>query len=446
MLIECSVENFRSFRDRAVFSMVAANIASQPRTLDEQNVFTIHDDLGLLTSAAIYGANASGKSNLITALRFMRMFVLTSSRETQVGDVIPVEPFLLNPQTAESPSRFEVVFYAGGEQYRYGFAVTQESVAEEWLYRLGSQREIRLFTREEQAIHVNTRSFREGQRLELFTRENALFLSVAAQFNGETARAILNWFRQLSVNAGVSDTSDMVEALTHFDNSPYQAAIEELIHRFDVGINQLFLETGPVVLPANAPPEIIKQFKAMHDAISDTNVTLEQVNVKTIHQQYDIDGQPLGEVTFDMDQHESAGTQRLFALAYPLVRALAEGLVIVIDEMDARIHPNLVVELVRLFNSPETNPRHAQLIFTTHNTNLLNAGLFRRDQIWFVEKSRQGVSDLYSLVEYRVDGKVVRNDASFEKDYVMGRYGAIPFLGDFTTVIGAVHAEAPTTR
>lgn len=442
MLLEFSIENFRSFRDRTVFSMVAANIASQPSTLDEQNVFAVQDDLRLLTSAAVYGANASGKSNLITALRFMRMFILTSSRETQVGNTIPVEPFLLNPQTADSPSRFEVVFYAAGEQYRYGFAVTHERVAEEWLYRLGRQREIRLFGREGQAIRVNKSAFREGLKIESLTRENALFVSVAAQFNGETARSLLAWFRQLSVNAGVSDTHDMLEAVSRFEQSPYQEAIKELIHQFDVGISYLSIERGPAAPAPQMPAEVAQRFKEVLEVLSAGGSAPEHISVKTTHQQYDTEGQPLGDMVFDLEQHESAGTQRLFALAYPLVRALAKGLVVAIDEMDARIHPNLVIELVRLFNSQETNPRHAQLIFTTHNTNLLNARLFRRDQVWFVEKSRQGASDLYSLVEYRVDGKVVRNDASFEKDYVMGRYGAVPFLGDFAAVIGAAHAEA----
>ena len=441
MLIEFSVENFRSFRDRTTFSMLAANIASLPKSLDTNNVFAVHTDLHLLTSAAIYGANASGKSNLILAMRFMRNFVLLSSRETQIGDAIEIEPFLLNPQTANAPSRFEIVFCVEGKQFRYGFALTHERIIEEWLFRSGSQREIRLFERNEQAINVNVREFREGRDIRLFTRPNALFLSVAAQFNGPNAIMALAWFQRLGVNTGIDDQGDMGEALMQFEQSPYRAAIGQLVRRFDVGIDQLDFERRPVAPPAGMPPEVAKPFMAFFDALSTQGGGVpEQMSVKTTHRQFDTEGQPAGEIAFDLEHHESAGTRRLFALAFPIVRALVEGLVLVIDEIDARVHPNLAIELVRLFNSPETNPRHGQLVFTTHNTNLLNAGLFRRDQIWFVEKSRQGASDMYSLIEYRSEGKVVRNDASFEKDYVMGRYGAVPFLGDFAAALGAGHA------
>lgn len=177
---------------------------------------------------------------------------------------------------------------------------------------------------------------------------------------------------------------------------------------------------------------------------------VERLRVKTHHNRYSGTGQLIDKVPFDLEEQESAGTKRLFALAYPIIRTLHEGLVLVIDEIDARIHPNLVIELIRLFNDPVTNPRHAQLIFTTHNTNLLNTKLFRRDQIWFVEKSRQGVSAVYSLVEYRVDGKIIRNDASFEKDYIAGRYGAIPFIGDLVTLLGVereqTNQDAAATR
>lgn len=442
MLIQFTVENFRSFRDATTFSMLAADIASLPRTLDTGNVFSARDNLQLLTSAAIYGANASGKSNLILALRFMRQFILLSARDTQIGDDIDVEPFLLNPDTVHAPSRFEVVFCVEQEQFRYGFAVTNSRVVKEWLYRNGNQRETRIFTREEQTINSNPRTFREGRNIAKFTRENALFLSVAAQLNSALAAAILKWFRQLGLNIGVNDAHDMMDAFMQFEDSPYREIIPQLIRRFDVGIDQLAFERRPAVPPKGMPPEIAKQFTAFFDVLGSQGGTPEQMSVKTMHRQYDTEGQPVGEIAFDLEQHESAGTQRLFALAFPLVRALAEGLIVAIDELDARVHPNLVIELVRLFNSPETNPRHAQLVFTTHNTNLLNAELFRRDQIWFVEKSRQGVSDLYSLVEYRTDGKIIRNDASFEKDYVMGRYGAVPFLGDFAAAVGAMHGEA----
>lgn len=443
MLIEFSVSNYRSFRDRVTLSMEAADIASQPPSLDEQNVFTASRGLRLLTSAVVYGANASGKSNLVAAINVMRAFVLNSSRDRWVSRLIGVEPFRLSTATETAPSLFEIVFLVDGTQYRYGFAVDRRVVVEEWLYRLGKAREATLFERDRQEIRVNPRTFREGRDLEFRTRPDALFLSVVAQFNGAIARRLTEWFAALDVNTGVMDWGDMAFALTGFETSPHRRTIEELIRRLDTGIERLELELLP--LTRDVLDDMRELFTQTRFAFLDEfffGETAEFLRVNTYHQRFDAEGRPVDRVAFDLERHESAGTRRLFALAHPIVRALKEGGVLVIDEFDARLHPNLAMELIRLFNDPTTNPHHAQLIATTHNTNLLSARLFRRDQVWFVEKSRQGASDLYSLVEYRIDGKIVRNDASFEKDYILGRYGAIPFIGDLRELLGASHGEA----
>ncbi len=463
MLIEFSVGNYRSFRDRKTLSMEAADISSQPSHLDERNVFAVNPELRLLTSAVIYGANASGKSNLVAAINFMRQFVLNSSILTRFGQPINVEPFRLSTVTDSQPSEFEMVFLIDGVQHRYGFAVDRREVVREWLYRLGTIRESTLFTRAGQTIEVNRRAFREGRRLEVRTRPNVLFLSVVAQFNGPVAQRITEWFASLDVNTGVTDWEDMAWMLARFDDSPYRSTIEELIRRLDTGIERLEARRIPITedIPLDMPDEVSQPVQLTFDIPSEVSdvVTqsmrrlldelsrfekIERVHINTYHQRFDGEGHPVESVAFDLEQHESAGTQRLFVLLHPIVRALKEGGVLVIDEFDARIHPNLAVELVRLFNDPATNPHHAQLIFTTHNTNLLNAKLFRRDQVWFVEKSRQGASDLYSLLEYRIDGKIVRNDASFEKDYLLGRYGAIPFIGNVRDLLGARDGETET--
>jgi uncharacterized protein len=419
MLIEFSVGNYRSFKERVTLSLEAADIASQPPSLDEHNAFSTGDDLRLLTSAAIYGANASGKSNLLSGLRFMRNFILGSSRETQIGAPIVVEPFRLSSATEQQPSFFELVFLLAGEQFRYGFAVNAERVVEEWLYRLGSARESILFIRTSEGVKVNARTFREGRGLEGRTRVNALFLSVVAQFNGSIAIQIIRWLETMLIPAGLTSDADRIDAALHLDGAEDGKTIVELIKRLDTGIDAIQLERMP--WPANG-----QQPQAG-----------ELLVVKTIHKKYDADGIPVGQEALNMWNHESDGTQRLFSLAYPLLRVLRVGGILAIDELDARLHSNAVIKIIRLFNDLAANPRHAQLIFTTHNTNLLNAKLFRRDQIWFVEKSRQGASDLYSLVEYRIDGKIIRNDASFEKDYVAGRYGAVPFIGDLGALLGA---------
>jgi len=156
----------------------------------------------------------------------------------------------------------------------------------------------------------------------------------------------------------------------------------------------------------------------------------ELISVKTSHTKYGEDNRPVGREVFDLDKHESEGTKKLFALAAPLIDTLKLGRVLIVDELDARLHPLLTREIVSLFNSNKTNPNHAQLVFTTQDTNLLDNRFLRRDQVWFTEKDRQGVTRLYSLAEYKV-----RNDASFERDYILGRYGAIPYLGDLRQVV-----------
>ena len=444
MLIEFSVSNYRSFRDRVTLSMEAADIASQPPSLDEQNAFTTHRGLRLLTSAVVYGANASGKSNLVAAINVMRKLVLNSSRDRWTSRLIDIEPFRLSTTTETTPSMFEIVFLVDGTQYRYGFAIDRQIIVAEWLYRLGKAREATLFVRDRQAIKINPRTFREGRDLEVRTRPDALFLSVVAQFNGAIARRLTEWFAALDVNTGVTDWGDMAFALANFDTSPYRQTIEAFIQRLDTGIEHLEPERLPLTEDEldNMLGFSVHIRPAFLDERFPYGATVERIRVHTYHQRFDAEGRPVDRVAFDLERHESAGTQRLFALAPPIIRVLKEGGVLVIDEFDARLHPNLAMELIRLFNSPTTNPHHAQLIATTHNTNLLSAKLFRRDQVWFVEKSRQGASDLYSLVEYRIDGKIVRNDASFEKDYILGRYGAIPFIGDLRELLGVSHGEA----
>lgn len=444
MLIEFSVGNYRSYKETVTLSMVAAAIKSRPEELDINNVIEIDSNLKLLTSAAIYGANASGKSNLIAALHFMREFVLTSSRETQITQAIDVERFRLSSETDGEPSLFEVVFLLEGTRYRYGFEVTAERVNAEWLYTVPTTREARLFERELDDIKVNARLFKEGRGLEVRTRSNALFLSVVAQFNGDIAKKLLRWFANLRVSTGLSDIESMLLAMHQFENPRYKEDIVQFMKKLDVGIDDLIVERLPAASLSDVPSIMPDELKRAMELFLKSTADAERLIIQTVHKKYDADGRRVGDEKFDLQEHESEGTKKLFALAYPVLYALRNGQTLVVDEFDARLHPLITCEIIRLFSSKKTNPRSAQLIFTTHDTNLLSSRLFRRDQIWFVEKSRQGFSDLYSLVEYRIKerdtvdyrirerGTMVRNDASFEKDYIEGRYGAIPFIGDFS--------------
>ncbi|MBM7845669.1 AAA family ATPase [Herpetosiphon giganteus] len=429
MLIGMSIGNYRSFNEVVTFSMAATNITSRNKTLDQQTVFEAAK-LSLLTSAAIYGANASGKSNFISALRFIRDFVINSARSMQIDDPIKVERFRLSTATIDQPSFFELSFIIEPTQYRYGFEVTPQAVVSEWLYHSQNDAETLVFEREGEQIEL-AEPFKEFHQLRQFTRNNALFLSVIAQFNGEIAKTILKWFTQLQIDLSINDRQGRTNVLGQFEQSDDQAAIIHFVKALDVGIADIQVER--IVEDLNPDDYPVSQTKPPTGStiiVRHSRTTYSKL--KTLHEQFDANGNLVGVEDFDIETHESDGTKKLLALAFPIVQALKHGYILVIDELDARIHPLITWEIIKLFNTAASNPHHAQLIFTTHDTNLLSHDLFRRDQIWFTEKTRHGATKLYSLVEYKVG-----NTGSLEKNYIEGRYGAIPFLGDIAGIMGA---------
>jgi len=438
MLIEFNVENYRSFKDESNFSMVAAKIVSKDKKLDQVNIFEVDEKLSLLKSAVIYGANASGKSNLHKALQFMRWFVLNSSKGTQAGEPIDTEPFRLSTETEDQASIFEIVFILNHRKYRYGFEVNTEEVISEWLFDLPSTKERKLFVRENEKIDVK-KTFSEGEGLEKRTRPNALFLSVVSQFNGKIAEEILRWFQTLSI-VKPSNSNNRIYTVKCFEDGLYKDEIVELIKRLDLGIESIEVES--------VEPDI-SRFKDLSEKTKQSLLSslMKKKSVITSHWKYDQDGGKVQE-SFDLDLHESEGTKRLFALAGLLIDTLKHGKILFIDEFDSSIHPLITCAIIKLFNSKETNPKNAQIVFITHDTNLLSHKIFRRDQIWFAEKDIKGSTHIYSLAEYKmpaeenaveVSFKKVRNDASFEDNYIHGKYGAIPFVGDLQGLLGKVN-------
>jgi AAA15 family ATPase/GTPase len=440
MFAEFSVANYRSYRERGTLSMVAAPIRSKDKRLDADNIFEARPRLNLLTSAIIYGANASGKSNLVSALAFMRRFVLQSSAETSATRSIEVEPFLLDTESSDRPTTFEIVLIAEGRQYRYGFEADQRRVHKEWLFHVPAVREARLFEREGEQVLLSD-AFAEGRGLATRTRPNALFLSVVAQWNGAIAQRLVTWF---------ADTLALLSALPHragraatvraLQDETQRDAVVAFIRNLDLAILDVKLREPVVdapVLSADGQPASVAETARVYEYIRRREMELAP-DIQTVHQRFDREGKAAGEAVFDLARHESDGTHKIFALAGLLVNTLRSGRVMVADEFDARLHPTLTRALIELFNSPAANPGHAQLVITTQDTNLLDNRLFRRDQIWFTEKDRFGTTDLYSLAEH----KGVRNDASYEKDYIHGRYGAIPYPGDLRTALGDRNGEA----
>ena len=409
MLIEFSVGNYRSFKDVVTFSMVAAPIQHEDENIDLSNIFAANKEINLLRSATIYGANASGKSNLVRAISFMRDFAISSAIGRKVKDPIPTEIHRLSTESEINPSYFEILFFVGNTRYRYGFEVDRQSVKSEWLYQTLRTKEFELFSRENRVIKVSSK-FQEGKSLENKTRKDALFLSVVSQFNGDIAIEVTNWFHDLITIADLDDET-IYEEMTDdiLLEEDRKDEIVSLIKILDLGIEDI---------------------KVIKTPTSETDYAFEY-EIKTTHWKYDIDGNKISSENFDIESEESSGTQKIYRLSGLLFSILADGSILIIDELDARLHPLISSAIVKIFNSPKTNPNNAQLIFTTHDTNLLSCNLFRKDQIWFTEKNRYGATDLYSLVEYKIP-----DNATFEQDYIAGRYGAVPFIGDLNRVLG----------
>lgn len=420
MLIEFRVGNFLSFKDIVTLSMVA----SPDKDLMETNTIPVAKKIKLIKSAAVYGANASGKTNLFTAMFFMKNFILKSSKESQSIEEIPVEKFRLSTETENLPSTFEIIFMIDKIRYRYGFQIDNERVHSEWLFFIPSVREATLFTRENNKFKIGTH-FKEGKGLEEKTRPNALFLSVADQFNGEISKKILKWFNKFGIISGIKEDEYNFLTISKFDQKEYKNFSTELLKVADLGIKEIKVKSTPIT-SGDLPDEFPERFKE----IILSNRPL-KVQISTIHQKYDENNNPASEETFDFSEHESAGTQALFAFSAPIYDTLKNGGVLAIDEMTSKLHPVLIRAIIKFFHSYHEgkNQANAQLIFASHDTNILSNQFFRRDQIWFTQKDQYGATDLYSLEEYRI-----RKDASFNKDYIMGKYGAIPLIGDIESL------------
>ncbi|WP_297869049.1 ATP-binding protein [uncultured Flavobacterium sp.] len=367
----------------------------------------------VLRSAVIYGANSSGKSNFIKALDFMVTTIKNSSKINST-DKLNVSPFLLNVETENQPSFFEILFVINNgydcKRYRYGFEIDNDKVHSEWLYILNekSKKEDVYFVRNNDGIGVAD-IFEEAKGLESKTRDNGLFISLADQFNSKTANAVMIKLSRTNILSGIEHETSINATNVLYSDDKHKSGIEDFIEKLDLGFNKFLVD-------------------------DDTSKTFRN-RVKTLHSKFDAKGKVVSNVEFKMNEQESSGTNKIFDLSGYIVFTLKYGLTLVVDELDAKLHPILTQSIITLFNNPETNTKNAQLIFTTHDTNLLGANLFRRDQIWFTEKNNFEATDMYSLLEFKdEDGNTIRKDRSFEKDYIRGRYGAIPYISNFQEI------------
>lgn len=425
MLLEFTIGNFLSIKAKKTLSLEATSIKEHLGT----NVVKL-DRFQLLRGAVIYGANAGGKSNFIKAMSTMRRIV-KQSFDASSTDELGITPFLLSTDTSNKPSFFEILFLIGTVRYRYGFEVDNTSVKSEWLFESKIKSEKPLFIREGDGIDVS-QSFKEAKDLEEKTRENALFLSVLDQFNGTTAKSIMKWFSNFITISGLSHERYKNVTFKMLEDENLKPQLLDFYKRLDLGFDEIDVEKKPFEAKDFTKlfnEEFAKQFLSDIEGKS-------KIDIKTIHKKYNNENEVVGFEKFDMRRQESSGTNKVFNISGPVFDVLKNGGVLIIDELDASLHPLITLTITKLFNSSEFNKTNAQLIFATHDTNLFEYGHYRRDQIYFVEKDVYGASDLYSLVEYKEDGgKKVRKDRSFEKDYIQGRYGAIPYIGNLHKLI-----------
>ena len=396
MLIEFSVSNFRSIRDRQTLSLVANN---RDKTLPENTVPSEAPGLvgnSILKSIVIFGANASGKSNVVGALGFLKALVVGSATDQKPGDETGVEPFKLDHASLTAPTEFEVAFVLEQVRYRYTVVLDRDRVQEERLEAYPHGRPQRWFSRTlnpENGAYVwrfSETNFARDTELSARTRDNALFVSVAAQFNHPQLTPIYGWFRYhlRTVNVAPSSADFMAEVTAErlAESVKYQEFAAELLRWADLGIEDLQLD------PA------------------------EPGHVQLLHLNPEMNEY----VPFELGE-ESAGTQRFFKLIGPLTDTLQFGLCVIFDEFDTSLHPLLLRHLILVIHGAAVEEQGAQLILTTHDTTLLDSDLLRRDQVWFAEKDRAGATRLYPLGKHHP-----RKGEAIGKGYLSGRYGAVP--------------------
>ncbi|KKP37102.1 hypothetical protein A2483_01315 [Candidatus Peregrinibacteria bacterium RIFOXYC2_FULL_33_13] len=414
MIKTFTFKNFLSFKDEVKFSLERDSNDDSHK----ESFFKIQDE-ELLKSAVVYGANASGKSNFSKTFVFFHNFIVTSYANA-LSNKIPTVPFLLNSKTENEPSFFEIELVAKDKKYVYGFEVSQSKVSREWLHQYPQKKT--LFDRIGNEINSNKRHFKEATAaLEKQTRSNVLFLSLLAANNGAISNEVIEEIKKINVYPAENRDLILNYGFSHY--SKHEDEMLSFLQEADFNIEEFQLEQKEVDKDefANSfPPQIPRQWIDL--ATTGSNKFVHR-KVSTIHTKYDDKGKVVEKVPFDFMNQESGGTKQMFGFAALFLNALKEGKTLFIDELDSSLHPVLCRYIVQTFNSKKKNPKNAQLIFTTHDSSLLDNEILRRDQIFFVEKDKYGASNLFSLSNL---GE--RKDLSYRKRYFEGRYGALPYI------------------
>ncbi len=427
MLVQFEVENFRSIRKKQTLSLQATSSEDKLAT----HTFSVPGDTDrLLKAAMIVGANASGKSNLLLALREMDWMVGNSANRLQRGSSIPTEPFALTQEGRESPSSFEVVFYQEGIRYQYGFEVTKERVVAEWLYTFPKNYPREWIKRsynpdlDKDEIKISS-SIKGHKVIRDSTRQNALVLSTGALLNNKEFSIVFDWFFK-RLDYKKLDLNEASATLYSLENKSRKPVILAMLKEADMGIvdvesewievsgsDALFstMKRGSFLLPSE-----------IGSGDSEQNYTI--VNTKFTHKGSD----DAGKIEFG---EESAGTQKFFKLIAPVLDALSFGKILIVDELNTSLHPKLVREILRLFLNDEVNKQGAQLLFSSHDPSTMST--LRRDQIWFTEKNKRGETEITPLSDYHP-----RKNEALVKRYLRGSYGAVPDIDIYEEAINVL--------
>lgn len=421
MLVQFKFNNYKCFKDEVTLNFVASNyFKDEPTNIYPTEYYSV------VNSLAIYGANASGKTKLFQAFHFMREIVLHSAnnKNNRVWQN-DYDPFRFNINTIERNSSFEVVFLVDGVQYRYGFEVNKEVIIAEWLFRKKTK-EVKVIYRDDDGVEYNkvyinhkvANNLKEAGMI----RNDALFLSVLSLWNDSLSSIITKWFYNANV-LSASINNYLGYSLRQLDG-PMKKQILSMLNGADLGIDDI----NPNEVDFESIPDEIKKMmpkEAFEGKIYN--------GVKTTHKVYDSNGLVAGTTDMTMENDESYGTTKLFALSAPIIDTLRNGKILWVDEIDHGLHYDLLVAIIRLFHSPETNPHNAQLIINTHNSGLLDApNLFRRDQIYITSKNRYGESTLKPITNY---GSTIRKSSKLGSLYRDGKFGGVPYLDDFDSSV-----------
>lgn len=414
MLLEFRVRNYRSIRDEQVLNLIASG--------DKELAETHLAPTGLkaashaLRSAVVYGPNASGKSSLLRALDYMRAVVAESATVIQPGQTYNVQPFKLDSASAQQPTEFEITFLLAGVRHQYAFSMTAQRIVSESLLVYRSSKPTQLFNRQHvdgDVYDYEFSAYLSGPRKvwQESTRPNSLFLSMAAQLNSEQLGPVFNWIVRniVFLPAGASVLPDFTTAL--LATAEGRASIRDFLSTADISIADV-----QAVSHRGMHTQFVMSASGVQQASQEERELLLPVFEHRT---------PKGSAKFELHD-ESEGTQRLYGLIAPVLDCLREGRVLVVDELDSSLHTLLVRRLIAMFQTPELNSKGAQLIFSTHDTSLLDHTLFRRDQIWFTEKDADQATRLYPLTDFSP-----RKQEAWERGYLAGRYGAVPFFADW---------------